>query len=157
MLDRKSHFKAPKLMMRCYIQQSLGFYIWILLFKGKAWLSRLVCVCHLSSFWPFTCFDSLVPHLTVVEPESHVLLLDAESLGQIQVDILDGGHAAEATCVGQDPLQRGVGGGHVACYSKDSRAHEACNVLICFRRMQTNANTAFTHVNISTNNSDLST
>lgn len=57
-------------------------------------------------------------HLTVVEPEPHVLLFDAESLGQVQVDILDGGHAAEAACVGQHPLQRSVGGRHVTCYSR---------------------------------------
>lgn len=54
-------------------------------------------------------------HLTVVEPESHVLLLDAESLGQVQVDVLDGAHAAEAARVGQHPLQRSVGGRHVTC------------------------------------------
>lgn len=52
-------------------------------------------------------------HLTVVEPEPHVLLLDAESLGQVEVDVLDGAHAAEAACVGQHPLQRSVGGRHV--------------------------------------------
>lgn len=54
-------------------------------------------------------------HLTVVEPESHVLLLDAESLGQVEVDVLDGAHAAEAACVSQHPLQRSVGGWHVTC------------------------------------------
>lgn len=54
-------------------------------------------------------------HLTVVEPESHVLLLDAESLGQVEVDVLDGAHAAEAAGVGQHPLQRSVGRRHVTC------------------------------------------
>lgn len=54
-------------------------------------------------------------HLTVVEPESHVLLLDAESLGQVKVDVLDGAHAAEAAGVGQHPLQRSVGRRHVTC------------------------------------------
>lgn len=58
---------------------------------------------------------SVVTHLTVVEPESHVLLLDAESLGQVEVDVLDGGHAAEGARVGQDPLQGSVGGGNATC------------------------------------------
>ena len=48
-------------------------------------------------------------HLTVVQPESHVLLLDAEPLGQVEVDVFDGGHAAEAPGVGQHPLEGGVG------------------------------------------------
>lgn len=60
-------------------------------------------------------WDSLAAHLTVVEPESHVLLLDAQSLGQVEVDVLDGAHAAEAARVGQHPLQRSVGGWHVTC------------------------------------------
>lgn len=65
--------------------------------------------------------DSFATHLTVVEPESHVLLLDAESLGQVEVDVLDGAHAAEAACVGQHPLQRSVGGWHVTCWSPQRR------------------------------------
>lgn len=56
-------------------------------------------------------------HLTVVEPQSHVLLLDAEPLGQVEVDVLDGAHAAEAARVGQHPLQRGVGWRDAACWS----------------------------------------
>lgn len=55
-------------------------------------------------------------YLTVVQPQSHVLLFDAESLGQVQVDVSDGGHATEAACVGQNPLQRSVGGGNVTCW-----------------------------------------
>lgn len=58
------------------------------------------------------------PHLTVVEPEPHVLLLDAEPLRQVQVDVLNGAHAAEAARVGQHPLQRSVGGWHVTCSKK---------------------------------------
>lgn len=54
-------------------------------------------------------------NLTVVEPEPHVLLFNAEPLGQVQVDVLNGGHAAKAARVGQHPLQRGVGGRHVTC------------------------------------------
>lgn len=53
-------------------------------------------------------------HLTVVEPESHVLLLDSEPLGQVQVDVLDGAHAAEAARVGEHPLQGSVGRRHAS-------------------------------------------
>lgn len=60
--------------------------------------------------------SSFDAHLTVVEPESHVLLLDAEPLGQVEVDVLDGGHAAEAGGVGQHPLQGSIGGWHVTCW-----------------------------------------
>lgn len=59
--------------------------------------------------------ESLLAHLTVVEPEPHVLLLDAQSLGQVQVDVFDSAHAAEAAGVGQHPLQRSVGRGHASC------------------------------------------
>ena len=48
-------------------------------------------------------------HLAVVQPEPHVLLLDSEPLGQVEVDVFDGGHAAEAACVGQHPLEGGIG------------------------------------------------
>lgn len=68
-------------------------------------------------------------HLTVVEPESHILLLDAESLGQVQVDVLDGGHAAEAACVGQHPLQRSVGRWHVTCYNDNRRPSQTMIIL----------------------------
>lgn len=52
--------------------------------------------------------------LTVVEPKPHVFLLDAEPLGQVEVDIFDGVYAAEAACVGQHPLQRSIGGWNAA-------------------------------------------
>lgn len=60
-------------------------------------------------------------HLTVVEPESHVLLLDAESLRQVQVDVLDGTHAAEAACVGEHPLQGSVGRRHTSSWAPQAK------------------------------------
>lgn len=59
--------------------------------------------------------DSPVAHLTVIEPQSHVFLLDAESLGQVEVDVLDSVHTAEAACVGQHPLQRSVRRWNATC------------------------------------------
>ena len=73
-------------------------------------------MCETPSARDGECSDSSVAHLTVVEPESHVLLLDAESLGQVEVDVLDGGHPAEAACVGQHPLERSIGGWNITCW-----------------------------------------
>lgn len=59
--------------------------------------------------------DMSASYLTVVEPEPHVLLLDPEPLRQIQVDVFDGAHAAEAPSVSQHPLQRRIGGRNTSC------------------------------------------
>lgn len=58
---------------------------------------------------------SCAAHLTDVEPKSHVFLLNAEPLGQVDVDIFNGVYAAEAAGVGQHPLQRSVGGWNTTC------------------------------------------
>ena len=43
-------------------------------------------------------------NLTVVEPEAQVFLLDAESLGQVFMDVLDGAHPTETARVDQHTL-----------------------------------------------------
>lgn len=60
------------------------------------------------------CVSSFA-HLTHVEPKSHVFLLNAKPLGQVEVDIFNSVHAAEAACVGQHPLQRSVRGWNATC------------------------------------------
>lgn len=58
--------------------------------------------------FPITSTTCVSAHLTVVEPESHVLLLDAEPLRQVEVDVLDSAHTAEASRVGEHPLQGSI-------------------------------------------------
>lgn len=78
-------------------------------------------VLHTLSFFSPLSTYSVSAHLTVVEPESHVLLLDAEPLGQVQVDVLDGAHAAEAARVGEHPLQGSVGRRHASRWGSKAR------------------------------------
>lgn len=75
-------------------------------------------LCHVS-YKHGTCACWLTfPHLTVVEPEPHVLLFDAKPLWQVQVDVLDGGHATEAAGVCQNPLQGSIWRWDVSCKIK---------------------------------------
>lgn len=71
------------------------------------------------------------PDLAVVQPEPHVLVLNAQPLGQVVVDVLDGAHPAEAARVGQHALQRGVRRGDVTCREEPGGEGRA-NVYRCY-------------------------